>query len=97
MIRHLVLFKLNEGVDRKDSQVAAGVAAFEALGGQVPELASWECAWNITDRPSAYDYAINCTVADTAALRRHLEHPAHQVGVAMWEEFATWVIADYEI
>lgn len=97
MIRHLVLFKLNEGVDRDDPRVAAGVAAFEALGEQIPELASWECAWNITDRPTAYDYAINCTVADAAALRRYLEHPAHQGGVALWKEFATWVIADYEI
>jgi hypothetical protein len=97
MIRHLVLFKLNEGVKRDDPRVDAGAAAFEALGKQIPELASWECAWNITDRPAAYDYAINCTVADTAALRRYLEHPAHESGVALWQEFATWVIADYEI
>ena len=97
MIRHLVLFKLNEDVDRKDPRVIAGAAAFEALGDQIPDLTSWECAWNITDRPCAYDYAINCTVADTAALRRYLEHPAHQMGVGMWKEFATWVIADYEI
>jgi hypothetical protein len=97
MIRHLVLFKLDEGVDRADPRVAAGVAAFEALGGQIAELASWECAWNITDRPIAYDYAINCTVADRAALTAYLEHPAHQAGVALWGEFATWVIADYVI
>ena len=75
----------------------AGVKAFEELGGLVPEVASWECAWNITDRPIAYDFAINCTVADRSALTRYLEHPAHQAGVALWREFATWVIADYEI
>lgn len=28
--------------------------------------------------------------------KRYLEHPAHQAGVALWREFATWVIADYE-
>ncbi|MEU1624164.1 Dabb family protein [Streptomyces sp. NPDC020096] len=97
MIRHLVLFKLNEGVDRDDPRVVDGVRAFEKLGEQIPELASWECAWNITDRPIAYDYAINCTVADRDALVRYLEHPAHQAGVAPWQEFSTWVIADYEI
>lgn len=97
MIRHLVLFKLNEGVDRDDPRVAAGVRAFEELGDLILELSSWECAWNITDRPIAYDYAINCTVADRDALVRYLEHPAHQAGVALWKEFATWVIADYEI
>jgi hypothetical protein len=97
MIRHLVLFKLNEGVKRDDPQVVEGVRAFEQLGSQIPELASWECAWNITDRPIAYDYAINCTVADQDALVRYLEHPTHQAGVALWEPISTWVIADYEI
>ncbi|AOR33383.1 hypothetical protein BFF78_21965 [Streptomyces fodineus] len=96
MIRHLVLFKLNEGVERDDPRVVAGVEAFKALGGQIEELCFWECAWNISDRPIAYDFAINSAVEDTDALKRYLEHPAHQAGVALWREFATWVIADYE-
>jgi hypothetical protein len=95
MIRHLVLFKLNEGVDREDPRVTAGVAAFEGLGAQIPELHIWECAWNISERPVAYDYAINSAVADRDALQRYLDHPAHQAGVALWREFATWVVADY--
>ncbi|ARZ68913.1 Dabb family protein [Streptomyces sp. HU2014] len=95
MIRHLVLFKLNEGVERDDPRVVAGVQAFEKLGGLVPEVEFWECAWNISDRPIAYDFAINSAVADPEALQRYLDHPAHQAGVAQWREFATWVIADY--
>ncbi|KUJ38166.1 hypothetical protein MBT84_22280 [Streptomyces sp. MBT84] len=97
MIRHLVLFKLNEGVRRDDPRVVEGVRAFESLGDVIDELRFWECAWNITDRPIAYDFAINSAVDDTDALRRYLEHPAHQEGVALWREFATWVMADYEI
>jgi hypothetical protein len=97
MIRHLALFKLNDGVDRDDPRVAAGTAAFEALGEQIGEIESWECAWNISDRPIAYDYVINCLVAGPDELTRYLEHPAHQAGVGLWREFATWVIADYEI
>jgi hypothetical protein len=96
VIRHLVLFKLNEGVGRDDPRVVAGAEAFEALGGVIPELEFWECAWNITDRPIAYDFAINSAVADADALSRYLEHPAHRAGVALWREFATWVMADYE-
>jgi hypothetical protein len=96
MIRHLVLFKLNEGVGRDDPRVVAGVKAFQELGGLIPELEFWECAWNISERPIAYDFAINSAVADKAALQRYLEHPAHQAGVAQWREFATWVVADYE-
>ncbi|MGW6354825.1 Dabb family protein [Streptomyces sp. NPDC055092] len=96
MIRHLVLFKLNEGVGRDEPRVVEGVKAFRALGGQIPELTFWECDWNITDRPIAHDFAINSAVEDTDALKRYIEHPAHQAGVAQWREFATWVIADYE-
>ncbi|WP_435189581.1 Dabb family protein [Streptomyces sp. bgisy126] len=95
MIRHLVLFKLNDGVARDEPRVVAGVEAFRALGKQIPELRFWECDWNITDRPIAYDFAINSAVEDADALQRYLEHPAHQAGVAQWREFATWVIADY--
>ncbi|MET9493875.1 Dabb family protein [Streptomyces sp. NPDC006552] len=95
MIRHLVLFKLNDGVSRDEPRVAEGVAAFQALGGQIPELTFWECGWNISDRPIAYDFAINSAVRDAEALTRYLEHPAHQAGVALWREFATWVVADY--
>ncbi|MET8679072.1 Dabb family protein [Streptomyces sp. NPDC004647] len=96
MIRHLVLFKLNDGIERDDPRVVAGVKAFQELGTQIPELEFWECAWNISERPIAYDFAINSAVADTDALKRYLEHPAHQAGVAQWREFATWVVADYE-
>ncbi|MBQ0983355.1 Dabb family protein [Streptomyces sp. F63] len=96
MIRHLVLLKLNEGVRRDDPRAVAGAEAFRQLGDVIPELEFWECAWNITDRPIAYDFAINSAVADAEALRRYLEHPAHQAAAAQWREFATWVIADYE-
>ncbi|MCC5032268.1 Dabb family protein [Streptomyces sp. WAC 00631] len=96
MIRHLVLFKLNEGVRRDDPRAVAGAEAFRELGGVIPELEFWECAWNIADRPIAYDFAINSAVADADALRRYLEHPAHQAAASIWREFATWVIADYK-
>jgi len=96
LIRHLVLFKLNEGVSRDEPRVIAGARAFEELGGQVPEVESWECAWNISDRPIAYDFAINSAVADTDALQRYAASRPHLDAVAQWREFATWVIADYE-
>ncbi|MFE7312721.1 Dabb family protein [Streptomyces sp. NPDC057555] len=95
MIRHLVLFKLNEGVSRDEERVRAGARAFAELGAQIPELTFWECGWNLSDRPIAYDFAINSAVADADALTRYVEHPAHQAAAAQWREFATWVIADY--
>jgi hypothetical protein len=96
MIRHLVLFKLNEGVERDDPRAVAGAEAFAALGDRIDDLRFWECGWNITERPIAHDFAINSAVEDGDALKRYLEHPAHQAAAAQWREFATWVIADYE-
>jgi hypothetical protein len=96
MIRHLALFKLDEGVARDDPRVVEGVRAFRALGDRIDDLRFWECGWNVSDRAVAYDFAVNSAVEDAAALKRYLEHPAHQAGVALWREFATWVIADYE-
>ncbi|MFF4020211.1 Dabb family protein [Streptomyces sp. NPDC001843] len=96
MIRHLVLFKLHEGVGRDDPRVVAGEAAFRALDGRIAEIRHWELGWNTSDRPIAYDFAINSAFDDAEALRRYVEHPDHQAGVGLWREFATWVIADYE-
>jgi hypothetical protein len=97
MIRHLVLFKLNEGVSRDEHRVQDGARAFESLGELIDELESWECGWNISPRPVAYDFAINSSMADAGALKAYAEHPAHQAAVARWREFATWVVADYII
>lgn len=96
MIRHLVLFKLNEGVERDDPRAAKAEEALRALDGEIPEIRFWEVGWNLTDRPVAYDFAVNSGFDDLDALRRYLEHPKHQAGAGLWKEFATWVIADYE-
>ncbi len=96
MIRHLVLFKLNEGVERDDPRVVKGVEAFRALGGQIDELRFWECGWNVSDRPIAYDFAINSAVEDADACSGTWSTRPTRRGVALWREFATWVIADYE-
>ncbi|MBV2152984.1 Dabb family protein [Kitasatospora sp. SUK 42] len=97
MIRHLVLFKLNEGVAKDEERVLAGAEAFAGLGEQIPELREWECGWNTTERDIAYDYAINSLVEDREALQAYLTHPAHQAAAGHWREFATWVIADIEV
>lgn len=97
MIRHLVLFKLNEGVSKDEERALAGAKAFDALGSVIPELREWECGWNTTERDIAYDYAINSLVEDRDALQAYLTHPDHQAAAGLWREFATWVIADIEV
>ncbi|MET8981502.1 Dabb family protein [Streptomyces sp. NPDC004539] len=95
MFRHLVLFKLNEGVKPDDARVEAGEAAFAALAGRIDDVKFWEQGWNVSDRPIAYDFAINSAFEDAEALKRYVEHPEHQAAAALWREFATWIVADY--
>ncbi|MFJ1795106.1 Dabb family protein [Kitasatospora griseola] len=97
MIRHLVLFKLNDGVGKDDPRALAGAKAFEELGALIPELREWECGWNTTERDIAHDFAINSLVEDRDALAAYLGHPAHQAAAGQWRSFATWVIADLEV
>jgi hypothetical protein len=95
MIRHLVLFKLDEGVRRDDPRVIEGEKVFRSLDRKIEEIRFWELGWNISDRPIAYDFAINSGFDDAEALRRYVEHPEHQAGVALWKQFSTWIVADY--
>lgn len=96
MIRHLVLFKLNEGVTADDPRVAAGVETFTGLGTVIPGVESWLFVRGLTERAGAYDYVIDSTFADADALLRYREHPAHQEALKPWEEFASWAVADFE-
>ena len=96
MIRHLVLTKLNGGVERDDPRVVKGVEALRALGGQIEEVRFWECGWNVRDSPIAHDFAINSAMDDIDALQRYLQHPAHRAAAARWSDIATSVMVDYE-
>ncbi|MCX4747944.1 Dabb family protein [Kitasatospora sp. NBC_01287] len=97
MIRHLVLFKLNEGIAKDDERALAAAEAFEGLDQQIPELLEWQHGFNVSPRDIAYDYAINSLVADQDALQAYATHPAHVVGAQQWREIATLVVADFEV
>lgn len=97
MIRHLVLFKLNEGVAKDDPRAVEGARVFAELGAKIPQLREWECGWNFSGRDNAQDFAINSLVDDETALAEYAGHPEHLAAVALWREFATWVIADVRV
>lgn len=98
MIRHLVLFKLNDGIDRHDDERAEAAAkAFEGLDAVVPGVREWQCGWNTTARDIAYDFGINSLFEDRAALQAYGDHPAHRAAAAQWQELATWVVVDFEV
>ncbi|MDH6111645.1 hypothetical protein P3T36_001961 [Kitasatospora sp. MAP12-15] len=97
MIRHLVLFKLNEGIAKDDERAIAAAEGFVGLDQQIPELLEWQIGWNISPRDVAYDFALNSLLADEAALAAYATHPAHVAVAKQWREIATLVVADFEV
>ncbi len=97
VIRHIVLFKVNDGIDSGDPRVRAATDGLAALGGVIPELRGWLVGANVNPRPVAYDFALIGDVDDLDALRRYLDHPEHQAVVARLREVFTWVSVDVAV
>jgi hypothetical protein len=97
VIRHLVLFKLNEGIAKDDERALAAAKGFEGLDQQIPELLEWQHGWNVSPRDVAYDFAINSLVADQDALQVYATHPAHVAVAQQWRAISTLVVADFEV
>lgn len=96
MIRHIVLFKLLDGVTRDDPRAVSAFDALAKLDDVIPELRFWQVGWNISDRDIAYDVALIADVDDAGALRRYVVHPDHQAVLPLLREVSTWVVADLE-
>ncbi|WP_409494788.1 Dabb family protein [Amycolatopsis sp. cmx-11-12] len=94
MIRHIVLFKLKDGVTRDDPRVPVAESMARRVGDEVPDLRYWYAGRNFSDRPVAYDFVVIGLVEDEAALDRYMTHPFHQDAIAVWREISDWVIAD---
>jgi hypothetical protein len=97
MFVHLVLIKLKPGVTRGDARVPAWEALFKALPQYCTGIVHFECGWDTTDRPNAYDFGIYMAFATRANLEAYGPHPKHQEVVARLREIADWVICDYEV
>jgi len=82
VIRHIVGFRFKP--DTTPAQIADFLAAFRALGEQIPELRSLSVGPNLTDRDVSFPYLLNGSFDDMAALGRYLVHPAHVEAIATY-------------
>lgn len=94
MLRHILLFKFNEGVDQEIRDDAT--ARLQGLGEQCPTVSYWSVGPNIAQSKSAYDVAEVADFADEAALIAYKEHPAHRELASHLGTIATWALVDYE-
>lgn len=93
MVKHIVLYTLNEGVEHSQA-VALIRAALEPLRGSIPGLLHLE----VREAFQGMDYALYSEFESREALALYATHPLH---LAAKEKFhhliATRVAADYEV
>jgi len=62
MIRHIVLFKLKDGLTREDPRVQAVSSALTELGPTLAAVLHWETRWCFGSRPVSNDFALICDI-----------------------------------
>lgn len=95
MIRHIVLFKLKDGLTREDPRVQAATSALAALGPTLAPVLHWETHWCFGSRPVSNDFALICDVADEAGLEAYQSDPEHQKVAADLREVFIFSAADF--
>jgi len=96
MIKHVVMWKLKEGVDK-----AAGAALLkerlESLNGRIPGLLHLEVGIDFVQADTSYDVVLYSELESREALDVYQQHPEHQAVVPLVRELAASRVAvDYE-
>ena len=92
MVKHIVLYTLKEGVDKKEA-VAIIKAQLEPLVGVIPGLTHME----IRAAYNGMDYALYSEFESREALTQYASHPAHLAAKEhFWHFLDSRGAADYE-
>ena len=93
MVKHIVLYTLKEGVDKK-SAVAIIKEQLEPLVGVIPGLLHME----IRQAFNGMDYALYSEFESREALENYAGHPAHLAAKDhFWDFLDARVCADYDL
>jgi hypothetical protein len=95
LIKHIVLFELNEGVAKEDSRVTLAFQELRRLPGRISLIRQWEVGENVSSRPAAADFALYSGFDNASDLAEYVEHPAHGEIVGLLKEVCTWKVCDY--
>ncbi|RQT14937.1 Dabb family protein [Burkholderia contaminans] len=95
MMRHVVMFRRLGHVDADATREAALVERMRGLQREIDFIRAWRVSANELDRPICWDYLLEATFDDAAAVERYLPHPAHQALVADLKTYFEWVACDY--
>lgn len=93
MVKHIVVYKLKEGVN-KDEAVSVIASVLEPLVGQIPGLMKME----IRACFNGSDYALYSEFESRELLEAYATHPLHLEAKTHFHHFiATRTAADYEV
>jgi hypothetical protein len=76
MIRHVVMFRWNEGVDAR--HIAATTEEFATLPLSIPQIRSYAWGPDLGVAPANFDYAVTGEFDSVDDFLRYRDHPAHQ-------------------
>jgi hypothetical protein len=93
VIRHIVVFSIDEGRDAALEQLIEDV---HRLPAEIAEISAIACGRPLN--ATAFDAALTVDVPDEAALAAYREHPAHQPVLQRLREIASQlVVADIAV
>ncbi len=76
MIRHVVMFRWNDGVDA--AHIAATTAEFAALPSAIPQIRSYAWGADLGVATTNFDYAVTGEFDSVDDFLAYRDHPAHQ-------------------
>lgn len=93
MVKHIVLFNVNAGVDVEETvRIAASV--LEPLVGQIPGLLSVEVRRTF----AGTDFALYCELESREAMALYADHPLHtEAKTHFFHLLSSRTAADYEV
>ncbi len=80
MLRHVVLFRLNE--DAPDGTVQSLQDSLSRLAQSIPDISSYCFGADLGLRDGNFDLAVVADFADRQAFKRYVDHPDHQAFIA---------------
>ncbi|KQQ64970.1 stress protein [Pseudomonas sp. Leaf127] len=95
MMRHLVMFRRLPGVDKNPELEAALIQGMHDLERDIDFIRAWRVSANELDRPICWDYLLESSFDDAAAVQRYLPHPAHVALVTQLKTYFEWAAVDY--
>lgn len=95
MMKHIVMFRRLADVAPHPEREAQLVEWMSGLDRQIDFVRDWRVSANELDRPICWDYVLEASFDDKAALERYLPHPAHVELITALKTYFEWVACDY--